>query len=283
MAEFTGKTIEEAIEVGLKELKIEKEAADIKILDEPNKGFLGINSKKARVDVTKKASDGERALNFLKGLFGLMSVKAGLELAEEDERVVINLTTENSSSLIGYRGEVLDAFQCLAGAVANTGREDYRRVVVDCEGYRQKREDTLVSLAKKLAEKAIATGRKLTLEPMNPYERRIIHSALADNTKVKTQSEGKEPNGFIAIIPENYKPSYRDNKGPYKGGRPYNGGFKKYDKDGRGDRGDRGGRYSDRNLGFRKTSGFSGTPRPKTSGFGTFIGNSMKDTDKDQK
>ena len=220
MAVYYGKTVQEAIENGLKEMNLTEDKAEIKVIEEPTKGFLGINAKKAKVEIEKKKTDGERAVEFLDGLFDLIGITAKCVLAEEDERVVINLIAEKSSSLIGYRGEVLDALQCLAGAVANTGREEYRRVVVDCEDYREKREETLVSLAQKLAAKAVRTGRKVTLEPMNPYERRILHSALADSQEVKTQSEGKEPNRYVAIIPNNMKPySPRNNNGKNYGGK----------------------------------------------------------------
>ena len=161
--EFTGKTVQEAIENGLKEMNLEEDKAEIKVIEEPTKGFLGIAAKKAKVEITEKKTDGERAVEFLNGLLDLMNVNAKSNLTEEDEKVVIDIITDNSSAIIGYRGEVLDALQNLAGAVANTGREDYRRVVVDCENYRTKREDTLVSLAHKLEAKAVRMGRKINL------------------------------------------------------------------------------------------------------------------------
>lgn len=249
MAIYYGKTVEEAIAEGLKELDLDKTQAEIKVLEEPTKGFLGLNAKKAKVEVSPVLTDGERAVRFLDGLFDVMNVNAKCNLFEEGEKIKISLIAENSSSLIGYRGEVLDALQCLAGAIANTGREDYKRVVVDCEEYREKREETLISLANKLAQKAVRTGRKVTLEPMNPYERRILHSALSENKEVKTQSEGKEPNRYVAIIPNNLKQG-----GEYK--------------ERRGDRKDRG---------RRERSDAPRQPRPKTSGFGTYLGNSLKD------
>ena len=202
--EFTGKTSEEAIELALKELGITREQAQIEILEEGS-GVLFFK-KKARVNVTVREDDAQRTLNFLDGLFKLMNVPTTAEAEEDGDKIVINLTTTNSSAVIGYRGEVLDSLQCLAGAVANIGREDYKRVVVNCEGYREKREEVLKNLALKLADKAVKSGRKITLEPMNPFERRVIHSTLSDRTDVKTQSEGKEPNRYIAIIPENLKP-----------------------------------------------------------------------------
>lgn len=264
MAEFIGKTIDEAIETGLKALGAEKDGVDIVVLEQPVKGFLGIGAKPAKVEITLKKTDGERAVDFLKGLFDLMEVNAKCNVSNENEKIIIDVITDNSSSLIGYRGEVLDAIQNLAGAVANIGRDEYRRVVVDCEGYREKREETLRSLAEKLAAKAVRTGRKVTLEPMNPYERRILHSALSENPDVKTQSEGKEPNRFVAIIPNNLKPfdkggrrdDRRGGKGGYRGGK---GGDRRDDRRGQRDTAPR-------------------QPRPKTSGFGTFLGNSKNTT-----
>lgn len=278
MSAYYGKTVEEAIESGLKELGIERENADIKIIEEPKKGFLGINAKKAEVEVSPKKSDGTRAVEFLKGLLPIMNVSAECVLGEEDEKIVIDIKAERSSSVIGYRGEILDALQTLAGAVANIGREDYRRVVVDCEDYREKREETLKSLAEKLAAKAVRTGRKIILEPMSPYERRILHSTLADSTEVKTESEGKEPNRYVVIVPNDLRydepedASYRrgqggDKKGGYRGGR----------NDRYGDRNSRGnGRYGNRSGGRTEKYGDRAPrqPRPKTSGWGTFLGNS---------
>ena len=252
MAIYYGKTVDEAIIEGLNELKLDKAQVEINVLEEGTKGFLGLNAKKAKVEIKPVLSDGERAVRFLDGLFDIMDVTAKCDVEESDERIKISLIAENSSSLIGYRGEVLDALQCLAGAIANTGRDEYKRVVVDCEQYREKREETLVSLAHKLAAKAVRTGRKVTLEPMNPYERRILHSALSDSTEVKTQSEGKEPNRFVAIIPNNLKPG----KSEYKERR--NG-----DRNGRGRR--------------ERRDETPRQPRPKTSGFGTYLGNSLKD------
>ena len=185
----------------------------------------------------------------------MLNVNATVEVAMENhEKVVFNVVTEDSSSVIGFRGEVLDSLQTLVGAVYNTNKDKYLRVVVDCEAYRTKREKTLVGLAKKLAQKAVATGRKVTLEPMNPYERRIIHSALIDFEGVKTVSEGKEPNRFVAIIPDGYDPTKarRSSRpgGKGKGGKPATRG-----------------------------EGAKSAPKGKGSSFGTgvFLGNSLKE------
>lgn len=250
MAIYYGKTIEEAVSEGLKELDLSRGQVEIKVLEEPTKGFLGLNAKKAKVEITKLKTDGERAVEFLDGLFEQMNIIAKCKLEESMEKIKIEIVAENSSQLIGYRGEVLDSLQNLASAVANTGREEYMRVVVDCEQYREKREETLVGLAHRLADKAVRTGRKVTLEPMNPYERRILHSALSDNPDVKTLSEGKEPNRYVAIIPNNLKPQREHDRkdGFRRGGKP---------------------RHDDKPR----------QPRPQTSGFGTFIGNSLKNED----
>lgn len=226
--EFTGKTVDEAIENGLKELGLTKENADIRVLEEGKKKLFG--AVKARVEIapkavcekacekteecvettktvnnisTEKMSDGERTVAFLEGLFDLLKITACTELVSEGEKVEINVTAANTTAVIGKRGAMLDAIQTLAGAVANTGREEYKRVVVDCENYRENRETTLNKLAENLAQKAIRLGRKIKLEPMNPYERRIIHAALSEREGVSTQSEGKEPNRYLVIIPDN--------------------------------------------------------------------------------
>ena len=301
--EFTGKTVEEAVDEGLKALGLAREEADIQVLDEGKKGGLFTKGVKARVRIGRKKTDGERAVEFLDGVFGLLGVTATTELEEGDENTKINVVTPNTYALIGHRGEILDALQVLAGAVANIGREEYKRVVVDCEGYREKREETLKRLANKLAEKAVRLGRKLSLEPMTPYERRIIHAALADSTEVKTASEGKEPNRYIVVIPNNLRPGSdrferrgnynRDRRGSYnrdRQSRPYdrerNYGDRRdgYDREKREDRPyndrDRRGGYRDRREDRPRASGL---PRSKRQPyFGTFLGNSndMKSAEK---
>ena len=147
--EFTGKTVDEAVDEGLKALGLTREEADIQVLDEGKKGGLFTKGVKARVRISRKKTDGERAVEFLDGMFELLGITATTELEEgnENENTKINVVTPNTYALIGHRGEMLDALQVLAGAVANTGREDYKRVVVDCENYREKREETLRRVA----------------------------------------------------------------------------------------------------------------------------------------
>lgn len=254
---YTGKTVEEAIAAGLEALGITEEQAEITVLEEGKKKIIG--GVKARVCVVKKAAEGERAVQFIEGLLDILKVNAVCEIIADDDKLKIDLASTESSRVIGRHGEVLDAIQTLAGAVANIGREDYKKVVVDCENYRANREKTLTDLANRLAKKAVERQRRVTLEPMNPYERRIIHSALANSEEVKTISSGKEPVRFVIIVPNNEK--------PYGGERRYGN----RDREDRGFRGDR--KPRERRNDAPRSSG--GAPRGKKEiHFGTFLGNS---------
>ncbi len=295
--EFQGKTLEDAIEAGLKSLGITREDAVITVLEEGKKGGLfGIGHVDARVEVVKKPeekpvvpqaeeglTDGQRAVAFLTGLFPLIGSDAGCELVSEDDKILIRLTSEGATKgLIGRRGEIIDAIQTLAGAVANTGRKEYTRVVVDCGNYREEREETLKRLAEKLAAKAVRLGKRVRLEPMNPYERRIIHSALVDNEEVTTKSEGKEPARYVVITPKNMRQDKprggKGGRGERYGGRGGRGGYDK--RNNNRDRGDRERKpYPKRELPSEatpETSGTSftrsGTPGYKKGGFSGFFG-----------
>lgn len=322
--EFTAKTVEEAIEEGLKTLGITRENADIRVLEEGKKKLF--SSVKARVAIAEKEiektpvveampvveempvektesvpveekteitaknaemTDGERTVVFLNGLFDLLQIKAKTELVREDEKVEINVTAAKTTSIIGKHGAMLDAIQTLAGAVANTGREEYKRVVVDCENYRDNRENTLNRLAENIAQKAIRYGKKIKLEPMNPYERRIIHAALAEREGVSTQSEGKEPNRYIVIIPDNLEDpdapalsarnDRRDSRGR-NGNKGNNRGG--YNRGGRGNYGNKGGYnkkpYNRDRKPTPSNSSTSGGTTLKSNNdfFGIFLGNS---------
>lgn len=306
--EYTAKTADEAIEIGLKDLNLTRETAEIHVLEEGKKKLFG--SVKARVEIAPKQeetavessekpaqsvvshadtvsvdgkTDGERAVDFLDGLFKIMKIAATSELVSEDEKIIINVTAVNNNALIGRKGVLLDAAQTLAGAVANTGREEYKRVVVDCENYRENREETLTRLANNLAQKSVRLGRKIRLEPMNPYERRIIHAALTGNEEVTTESEGKEPNRYIVIVPvgveDDRPPLYAGNdrrERNDRGGRNYNAkNGRNYDRKGGYNRGrnDRGGKNFGSNRG-RSGDRSSVYKKPDTDFFGTFLGNS---------
>lgn len=317
--EFTGKTVDDAVEKGLKELGLTAEQADIRVLEEGKRKLFG--SIKARVEIAAKeeaveetveeieveevqpkalanfcpsnASDGERTVVFLEGLFELLHITACTELVSEGDKVEINVTAANTTAIIGKHGAMLDAIQTLAGAVANTGRDDYKRVVVDCENYRENREATLNKLAENLAQKAIRLGKKIKLEPMNPYERRIIHAALSEREGVTTESEGKEPNRYIVVIPDNLEdpdaPALAARNDRDRRDRQGRGGFNRDRRNG-GRGGDRG-RSGGSRGGFNKKP-FNRDRKPSSSGsgggtslkagsdfFGIFLGNS---NDKDE-
>ena len=264
--EFTGKTVEEAITCGLSELNLKNEEAVIKVIEEPTKGLFGKVKGKAVVSIEKKASGNESATKFVQKVLDILDINAKAQLDEEAKETTINIIAENSSEVIGYRCEVLDALQTLAGAIANIGNKEYKKVVVDCENYRGRREETLVSLAHRLEEKAVSLRRNVILEPMSPFERRIIHTALADSQTVKTESEGKGNNRYVVIIP-NDKDEFSK---PYNAGR--NQSFRR-GNDRKNQKGFKKG-FSDRKE--KRSSGFTENKRVKTSGFGTYLGNSLK-------
>ena len=254
MAIFYGKSVDEAIANALKELNITKDKAKITVLEEAQKGFFGIGSKDAKIEVLAVEDDGERASNFINGLLEIMKIPATAEIKENGDKIVIDILTTSPTQVIGNRGEVLDALQTLAGATANIGNEEYKKVVVNCENYREKREETLKNLAKRIADKAVKYGKKFSLEPMNPFERKVVHSALSDRDDVKTESEGVEPNRFVVVIPNELK-SNGDKTERY--------GRRAGKKD--GDRKDRKEKLEVIKL------------EKKTIGYGTFLGNSLKE------
>ena len=233
---FTGKTVDDAVAEGLKALGLTAEQVNIEVLEEGRKKLIG--SVKAKVKLTVKLTDAERASGFIDGLMKILNIPAFNEVVSDGDNIVIEIKTTNTPAVIGRRGEILDAIQCMAGAVANIGREEYRRVVVDCENYRAKREDKLKAVALGKAKKAVATKRRVALEPMSPYERRIVHSVLADNEEVTTISCGNEPIRRVVIVPKDELPYERRER--REGGRKFN-------RDRRSDR-----PYGERREGGRK-------------------------------
>lgn len=197
--EKSGKSVEEALRLALIELDATREQVEIEVLDEGSKGFLGIGAKETRIRVTKKNSVTDTAKNFLSSILKEMNISAEIEVAQVEEALNINMIGEDMAILIGKRGQTLDSLQYLVSLVVNKERDDYLRVVLDTENYRAKRKETLESLADKLASKVKKSRKNVILEPMNPYERRIIHSALQNNPNVSTKSEGDEPYRKVVI------------------------------------------------------------------------------------
>lgn len=243
-----GNTEEEAIELALVDLKLSREDVIIEVLEESNKGFLGIGKKLAKVRVSKKDNSKIKeaakeikeeikaevkteakvkeiskekkekevskelnvqetgtevetpALDFLKDMIDKMGIDVEVSAREnQDGEIHIDINGKDSACVIGKRGQTLDAIQYLTRVVVNRDEENYTKIVVDAGEYRAKREATLAKLAKRLADKVTRTGKPVKLEPMSPYERKIIHSALQNHKKVTTRSEGKEPYRRVVI------------------------------------------------------------------------------------
>ena len=199
--EVTGKSVNEAIESALKELNITKDRAIIDIIDEGSKGFLSlIGNKPAKVKVTVKRDYVEEAYNFIKSVLDSMRILAEIKIKEDNDVININLTGPKMGLVIGYRGETLDSLQYLISLVVNKHHDvPYKKVILDTENYRSKREETLKHVALKLANKVKKNKKAFKLEPMNPYERRIIHAALQENDTIITYSEGDEPFRRVVI------------------------------------------------------------------------------------
>ncbi len=194
------KSVDEAIKLACSELEIDIEDAEIEVLDEGNKGILGfIGNKNAVVKVTEKLNIDNLVLDFLEPILQYMDIEAEIEIEQSEEEISVNLTGENIGLIIGKRGETLDALQYLLSLVINKNLDSYVRVILDASNYRKKRKETLVRLAKRVADKVARTRRNLTLEPMNSYERRIIHSTLQNHNYVVTESIGEEPNRKVVI------------------------------------------------------------------------------------
>ena len=196
--EFKGKTVDDALMNGLKELGLGLDQVDFEIVQEGTKGIFGFG-KSAIVRLSKKVTTTNKAEEFLTELLKHMDVSATAEVTETEESINVNLVGDSTGVLIGRRGETLDALQYLTSLVVNKDLDEYKRVVLDTENYRAKREETLIKLANRIAGKVAKTGKRVVLEPMNPYERRVLHATLQDHEKVETVSEGEEPYRRVII------------------------------------------------------------------------------------
>lgn len=199
--EKSAKSIEGAISLALEELNADRDDVSIEVLETPIKGFLGIGAALARVRVSIEvtAEVTQKAKDFLSDVFAKMGIQVSIDATQIEKEIDIILTGADMGMVIGRRGETLDALQYLTSLVINKGEEEYIKVTVDTENYRKKREETLERLAKKLAGKVLKYKKSISLEPMNPYERRIIHSALQTFEEVTTYSTGTEPNRKVVI------------------------------------------------------------------------------------
>ena len=196
--EFSAKTVQDAITNACQHFTVASDGLEYEVVEEGSSGFLGFNAKpaviKARV-LVKEVSVEDKAKDFLKDVLASMNIPATVEAtySEEEKTLEVVLNGEDMGVLIGKRGQTLDSLQYLVSLVVNKGTSEYIRVKVDTENYRERRKLTLENLAKNIAFKVKRTKRSVSLEPMNPYERRIIHSALQNDKYVTTHSEGDEP------------------------------------------------------------------------------------------
>lgn len=199
--EETAKTVDEAINLALKELEVTRQDVEIEVLNEGSRGLFGIiGAKDAMVRVTYVVDYAKKAKEFLSFILNKMDIDYEIKTEINKGILNINISGSKMGRVIGSRGETLDSLQFLTTLYLNRDSEDHHlRVILDVENYRNKRQETLVNLANKLAAVVKKTGRKKELEPMNAYERRVIHSALEANEYVETHSVGEEPNRRIII------------------------------------------------------------------------------------
>lgn len=223
--EVTGKTEDEAVASALAQLGLDRDDVQVEIVERAKSGFLGLGSSPAVVKVSYEAEELEepeikqsakaapspavtpeagskeaQVESFVRGLLEHMGAKADIEVSpRENGGLSVRLSGDNMGAIIGRRGETLDAIQHLANYAVNRGSEKRLHINVDAENYRSKREESLVHLARKMADKAVKYHRSMTLEPMNSYERHIIHTALQDYEGVSTSSTGTEPNRRVVV------------------------------------------------------------------------------------
>lgn len=243
--EKSGRTEDEAIQAALEELGLERDEVSVEVLERAKSGFLGIGSSPAiirvqyeapdepeetpapapaveapvsapKAEVVEECAEYAEIRSFLTGLLQRMGTEADIEITpRENKGVNVNLSGANMGAVIGRRGETLDAIQHLTNYVINRGSDKHMHISVDAESYRAKREESLVRLAEKMAAKVIKYKRSMALEPMNSYERHIIHTALQDYEGVTTSSTGAEPNRRVVVSydrpqPEDNKPKSRE-------------------------------------------------------------------------
>lgn len=208
---FNGKTVDDAITNALVALETTSDNIEYEVLEKGSNGFLGIGNKPAKIQARIKEKEvtsmgmEEICIEFLSKVFSAMDMIVKINVEVDEEEVRVDLIGDDMGVLIGKRGQTLDSLQYLLSLVINKNTENYLRVKLDTENYRERRKETLENLAKNIAFKVKRTKRPVTLEPMNPYERRIIHSALQNDRYVTTRSEGEEPfRHVVVVLKKNY-------------------------------------------------------------------------------
>ncbi|MET1248388.1 RNA-binding cell elongation regulator Jag/EloR [Sporolactobacillus sp. STCC-11] len=197
-----GKTVAEAVSIALKELNATSDQVDVQILTEPRSGFLGIGARKALVKVILMKTPIDYGIDYLKELINKSGLTVRVRVDERNTRVCrCSLVGKDAFQLIGKHGKTLDAFQYLANRVVNKGSEHRMKLILDAENYRAIRKKSLIALAKRIAEKTVRSGRPHRFEPMPAFERKIVHTALSGNSKIRTFSNGAEPRRYLIVAP----------------------------------------------------------------------------------
>ena len=199
--EISAKNVDDAITQATVQLGITSDQLEYEVLDKGSTGFLGIGSKNAVIKARKKFSIDENVVEFLSSIFDAMKMEVEILVAvnEEEHIIEVELKGDDMGILIGKRGQTLDSLQYLTNLAINKHSDTYTRVKLDTEDYRKRRKDTLENLAKNIAYKVKRTKKPVSLEPMNPFERRVIHSALQNDRYVSTHSEGDEPYRHVVV------------------------------------------------------------------------------------
>lgn len=199
--EISAKNVDDAITQATVQLGITSDQLEYEVLDKGSTGFLGIGSKNAVIKARKKFSIDENVVEFLSSIFEAMRMEVEILVAvnEEEHIIEVELKGDDMGILIGKRGQTLDSLQYLTNLAINKHSDEYYKVKIDTEDYRKRRKETLENLAKNIAYKVKRTKRPVSLEPMNPFERRIIHSALQNDRYVTTHSEGDEPYRHVVV------------------------------------------------------------------------------------
>jgi spoIIIJ-associated protein len=217
--ETDGRNLEEAVQKACELLQTSREDLDVEILENGSSGFLGIGARKARIRAALKEAApaaarktdpspaaenglGGKAQAALKGLLEHLDMEARVELKEDEERIYLNIQGDGGGLLIGRKGQTLDALEYLVNKMVHKNQEGKKRIVVDTENYRTRREDSLVKLAQRLGEKARQLGRPVTISPMNAHDRRIVHLALQNDRSLRTRSTGAGLYRKVIISPD---------------------------------------------------------------------------------
>lgn len=206
----TGRTVEEAIEQALAQLNSTIDRVEVTVLEESKKGFLGIGSKPAVIEVVERRNPLEEAKAYLREIIEKMGIEVSIEQKEEEDGTVFELISDKVGILIGKRGQTLNALELLTNLVLNRYSQSYQRIFLDAENYRERRRQTLILLAERQAERAIRLNRSISLEPMPARERKIIHTALQDKEGVTTNSKGEGSYRHIVIYPDPLKKSVKE-------------------------------------------------------------------------